>query len=167
MYGWSVRNPVRCTCSYDSIRIPVKNYILYIPAAILALFAGITLFLSTSVIFDLFDMRSREGHFVNFVVRANMAASLLYFAAVYGWIHRRPWTAPVLLITAAMLIATFCAFRIYTAGGGLHETKTFGALIFRIVLTLVFVILAYWSIRYSGKRSGGSERRADMTRGLT
>jgi hypothetical protein len=42
----------------------MKSAVLKIIAVLLAFFALLTLFLSTSIIFDLFDIREREGNYV-------------------------------------------------------------------------------------------------------
>ena len=49
----------------------MKKIILYLVAAMLIAFGLLTLFLSSSVIFDLFDIRSKEGNYVLFVVWSN------------------------------------------------------------------------------------------------
>ncbi len=51
-----------------------KKIIRYVLAAVLIGFGGLTLFLSGSVILDLFDMRTKEGNYVDFVVWANFLA---------------------------------------------------------------------------------------------
>ena len=49
----------------------MKVTILKISAIILTLFALITLFMSSSVIFDLFGIREKEGNYVLFIVITN------------------------------------------------------------------------------------------------
>ena len=58
-------------------------------AFLLAVFGLLTLFLSTSIIFDLFNIRTREGHYVPFVVVANFISSLLYLLAAYGFFQKK------------------------------------------------------------------------------
>lgn len=48
----------------------------------LPLFAGITLFLSSSVLFDLFGLRAVQGNFVPLVGWANFLGSGLYILAL-------------------------------------------------------------------------------------
>ena len=67
---------------------PMKNNITRIIAIVLALFALLTLFLSSAVIFDWFGIRAKEGNYVLFVVWSNFIASILYLLAVYGFIKR-------------------------------------------------------------------------------
>jgi len=52
-----------------------RNWVRWTLIAVLLLFGGITLFLSASVLFDLFGMREKEGNYVQFVVLANFFAS--------------------------------------------------------------------------------------------
>jgi hypothetical protein len=85
----------------------MKKYLPYLLAVILAGFGLLTLFLSTSVIFDLFGVRAQEGNYVLFIVWANFISSLLYLFAAYGFIKSKKWTASLLIISTFILIAAF------------------------------------------------------------
>jgi len=124
----------------------MKKILPYIIAVILTGFGLLTLFLSTSVIFDLFGIRAKEGNYVLFVVWANFISSILYLLAAYGFIKSKKWTTAFLSISTAILIAAFIGLKIYANSGGIYETKTIGAMIFRIAVTLVFTMIAYFTI---------------------
>ena len=124
----------------------MKKTISYSVAFFIAAFGLLTLFLSASVIFDLFGIRAKEGNYVLFVVWANFISSGIYLAASYGFIKNKKWTTPILGVPALILINAFIGFIIYIYAEGIHETKTIGAMIFRIILTLFFVALAYFTI---------------------
>ena len=124
----------------------MKKYVLYTSAAILTAFGLLTLFLSTSVIFDLFGIRAKEGNYVLFVVWSNFISSILYLLAAYGFKKKKKWTATLLGISTIILIAAFIGLKIHANSGGIYETKTIGAMIFRIAVTLVFAIIAFFTI---------------------
>ena len=124
----------------------MKKTVPYSVSILLAGFGLLTLFLSTSVIFDLFDIRAKEGNYVLFVVWSNFISSILYLFAAYGFIKNKKWTATLLGISTFILIAAFIGLKIYISSGGIYETKTVGAMIFRISVTLVFAIIAYFTI---------------------
>jgi hypothetical protein len=124
----------------------MKKILPNVLAIILAGFGLLTLFLSTSVIFDLFGIRAKEGNYVLFVVWSNFISSILYLFAAYGFIKNKKWTAKLLGISTLILIAAFIGLEIYINSGGIYETKTIGAMIFRISVTLVFAIIAYFTI---------------------
>jgi len=115
-------------------------------AAILTGFGLLTLFLSASVIFDLFGIRTREGNYVLLIVWSNFICSLLYLFAAYGFIKSKKWTAKLLIISAVILIAAFIGLLIHINSGGIFETKTIVAMIFRITVTLVFAALAWFAL---------------------
>ena len=117
-------------------------------AIVLAVFGLVTLFLSSSVIFDLFGVRAKEGNYVLFVVWANFLSSILYLFAAYGFIKTKKWTIHLLGVSELLLIIAFIGLMIHINSGGIYETKTIGAMIFRITITLVFLILAYFTISY-------------------
>ena len=124
----------------------MKKYVLSTSAVILTAFGLITLFLSTSVIFDLFGIRAKEGNYVLFVVWSNFISSILYLFAAYGFIKNKKWTATLLGISTLILIGAFIGLKSHINSGGIYETKTIGAMIFRISVTLVFATLAYLTI---------------------
>ncbi|MBK6541993.1 MAG: hypothetical protein IPG10_12095 [Flavobacteriales bacterium] len=114
---------------------PILRYVL---ATVLLLFGALTLFLSTSVIFDLFGVRAREGNYVLVVVWANFIASVLYVLAAGGVIAQRRWPAKVLLAAVVVLVGAAVVFVWHVYSGGLYEQKTIGALAFRTLLTGAF-----------------------------
>jgi len=121
--------------------------IQYILITILLIFGLLTLFLSSSVIFDWFGIRAKEGNYVLFVVWANFISSLLHLVAVVGLIKLKRWTTNVLGVSVAILVITFLGLMIHINNGGLHETKTIGAMIFRTSLTLIFTISSHYIIK--------------------
>lgn len=124
----------------------MKKILPYLFATLLAGFGLLTLFLSTSVIFDLFGIRAKEGNYVLFVVWSNFISSILYIFAAYGFIKNKRWTATLLVISTLILIAAFIGLKIHINSGGIYETKTVGAMIFRIAVTFVFAIIAFFII---------------------
>jgi len=118
----------------------------YILAVALGLFALLTLFLSSSVILDLFDIREKEGNYVLFVVWSNFISSILYLLAVYGLVKAKKWTTLVLLASVIILLTAFIGLNIYISNGGIYEIKTVNTMIFRIGLTFVFAIASYFLI---------------------
>ena len=122
----------------------MKKVVLYITTILLVAFGLLTLFLSGSVIFDLFGIRAQEGNYVLFIVWANFISSLLYLFSAYGFLKMKNWTVLILGISAVLLIIAFTGLIIHVNTGGIYETKTIGAMIFRITVTLVFAFLAYF-----------------------
>lgn len=112
-------------------------------AVLLSAFALLTLFLSGSIIFNLFGIRAKEGNYVLLVVWANFICSLLYLAAAYGLIKSKRWTYKILIVAVAILFIAFAGLLIHINHGGLYETKTIGAIVFRISVTLAFTFFCY------------------------
>ena len=89
-------------------------------------------------------MRAKQGNdFVPFVAWANLISSLLYFASAYGLAFRKSWATSVLSFALAILALTFVSFNLYVNAGGVHLDQTFGALIFRMGVTLIFTVISY------------------------
>jgi hypothetical protein len=124
----------------------MKNIILKTVAVIITLFALITLFMSTSVIFDLFGIREKEGNFVLFVVVSNFIAGFLYLFSAYGLFTEKKWTTKLLLITTAILTVSFLGLLIHAKTGGIYEEKTISGMISRIAITGVFTGVSWFFI---------------------
>lgn len=123
----------------------MRKYVRYFSTTILTAFGLLTLFLSSSVIFDLFGIRAKEGNFVLFVVWANFISSFLYLFAAYGFIKGKGWTGKILGISAIILITAFVGLLVHVKSDGIYETKTIGAMIFRISVTLIFTTISFFT----------------------
>lgn len=124
----------------------MKKSISYLLSVSLTGFGLLTLFLSSSILFDLFGIRAKEGNYVLFVVWSNFISSLLYLAAAYGFAASKNWTIQLLTISTLILISSFIGLIIYANLEGIYETKTISAMIFRIAVTLFFTVTAYITI---------------------
>jgi hypothetical protein len=74
------------------------------------------------------------------------SVAFYYLFAAYGFIKNKKWTTSLLGISTLILITAFIGLKIHASSGGIYETKTIGAMIFRISVTLVFAIIAYFTI---------------------
>lgn len=129
----------------------MKKTFSYIIATVLAAFGLLTLFLSSSVIFDSFGVRAKQGNYVLFIVFANFICSIIYLLSAYGFIKNMKWTTKLLGISIIVLIVAFIGLSVHINSGGIYETKTIGAMIFRITVTLIFTLLAYFTISKNKK----------------
>ena len=124
----------------------MKKIIRYTSVFVLGAFGLLTLFLSGSVIFDLFGIREMEGNYVLFIVWANFISSWLYLFSAYGFFKQKKWTTVLLGISTLILIVAYFGLKSHINAGGIYELKTVGAMIFRTTLTLVFTTIAYFLI---------------------
>jgi hypothetical protein len=125
----------------------MKLTLLKITAVIVLLFALLTMFLSASVIFDLFGIREKEGNYVPLVVWSNFISSILYLAAAYGLLKMKKWPVWLLAISAVILVAAFIGLKIHISDGGLYEAKTVNAMMFRIGLTILLAVASYFLLK--------------------
>ena len=124
----------------------MKKYIPFLSSLILAGFGLLTLFLSSSVIFDWFGIRAKEGNYVLFIVWANFISSLLYLISAYGFLKIKSWAFKALSVATVILVVALIGLFIHIYSGGIYETKTIFAMLFRISVTIAFVAIAYFSI---------------------
>ncbi|MGE0561691.1 MAG: hypothetical protein AB7O47_07735 [Flavobacteriales bacterium] len=121
----------------------MKNIFRYLVAVVLTAFGLLTLFLSSSVIFDWFGVRAKEGNYVLFVVWANFISSIFYLVSAYGFVQLKKWSTKLLAVSVVILIVAFLGLLLHIKGGGIYETKTVGAMIFRTVITIIFTTSSY------------------------
>ena len=129
----------------------MKKALPYSIAGILAVFGLVTLFLSGSVILDLFGIKAKEGNYVLFVVWANFISSILYLAGAVGFIKMKTWTLRPLGVSVLVLLLAFAGLLVHINSDGMYETKTIGAMVFRITITIGFTALAYFMISKRNK----------------
>ena len=113
----------------------------------LALLGMLTVFAGGSVLFDLFDMREREGNYILYIVWANFISSILYLAAAYGLFKMKKWSVWLLVISVVILVAAFIGLKLHISEGGLYEVKTLNAMIFRIGLTALLAVASYFLLQ--------------------
>jgi hypothetical protein len=121
----------------------MKRTVLKISALILTLFAMITVFMSGSVIFDLFGIREKEGNYVLFIVIANFISGFIYLIAAYGLFFGRTWTTRLLVFATSILTISFVGLIWHISNGGIYEQQTLKAMLFRIAITAVFAGLSW------------------------
>ncbi|MEC5156905.1 hypothetical protein [Chryseobacterium sp. MP_3.2] len=114
----------------------MKKIILLI---FLVLFGAVTLFMSSSVLFDWFGIRAKEGNYVPLVVWANLICGIHYLVAAYGILKNQTWAKVPLVISLIILVLAYMGLFININNGGLYETKTIGAMAFRILVTGIFL----------------------------
>ncbi len=122
----------------SNFKLPQKFIILA-----LLLFGSITLFMSGSVIFDLFGIREKQGDFVPFIVWTNFICGLLYLLAGWGLLRRFRWTTSVLVLAVMILIFGLAGLMWHISQGGAYELKTVKAMVFRILFTLAFAVFSW------------------------
>ena len=107
----------------------------------LLLFGGVTLFMSSSVLFDWFGIRAKEGNYVPGIVWANFVCGILYLIAAYGILKNQTWAKFPLIISMIILVFAYIGLFIHINNDGLYETKTMGAMAFRIGVTAIFLFI--------------------------
>lgn len=103
---------------------------------------GISVFMTTSIIFDWFDIRIKEGNFVWFIVFANFICGFIYlFASIMNWKNPK-YSIMSLGMASVILIIAFIFLKIYINDGGIYEPKTVTAMLFRITFTIIMTVIS-------------------------
>lgn len=119
---------------------------------LLSLIGIVSVFMTLSVIFDLFGIRAMEGNYVLFIVYANLVCGIIYlYTAIANWKNLTN-SFYSLVLASLILIVAFIAFGVYISNGGIHEVKTIKAMTFRTVFTLVMAALSYVMLRKEKQR---------------
>lgn len=102
---------------------------------------------------DWFGIREREGNYVQFIAVTNFLCAWLYLIAVYGMLHSYQWASRILGGACFLLAVGFIALLVYIDRGGVYETKTVGAMIFRFIVTALFTALAYYLFKKKNNKN--------------
>ena len=115
-------------------------------------FGGLTVFLTSSVLLDLFGIRQKEGNFVPFIVWINLFSGIGYLFSVFGIWKNRNWAMALLLLNSILLLIGNIALYFHIQAGGIYKMETVKGMIFRLVITIVIAILTkYFIINKSSK----------------
>ncbi len=124
----------------------MNNIILKTSAVIIGIFGLVSLFMTGSVIFDLFGIRAKEGHIVPFIVYTNFICSLIYLLAAYGFIKKSRLASISLFIASVILVLAYIALVYYIYSGGVYEIRIIKIMLFRIGITFLFAGIAWYYI---------------------
>ncbi len=105
----------------------------------LILFGLVTLFMSSSVLFDWFGIRAKEGNYIPLIVWANWICGILYLITAFGILQKKSWVRIPLVASLIVLILAYMNLFTHITTGGLYETKTIMAMAFRIGITAIFL----------------------------
>lgn len=113
----------------------------------------VSVFMTSSVIFDWFGIRAKEGNFVPFIVYTNFICGWIYlFAAYESWKHQ--WIGVRLLLLASIaLIVAFVFLQLHIYNGGLYEIKTVKAMLFRITFTITMTVAGFYLLKHRNRTS--------------
>ena len=121
----------------------MKKITSIVLVTILSLFGFLTLFLSTSVILDLFGIREKEGNFIMFIVWANFLSAIIYLLSAYGIMKNKKWSTRLLSLSTIILLTVLVGLFVHISLGGVFEIKTVYGMIFRTLITLIFTISSF------------------------
>ena len=121
----------------------MKKITSIVLVTILSLFGFLTLFLSTSVILDLFGIREKEGNFIMFIVWANFLSAIIYLLSAYGIMKNKKWSTRLLSLSTIILLTALVGLFVHISLGGVFEIKTVYGMIFRTLITLIFTISSF------------------------
>jgi hypothetical protein len=122
----------------------MRNIVLKITGSVLGLFGLLTLFISSSILFDLFDIRVRLNHYILFIVYANFICAFSYLFASYCFFTNKKEATIVLFIGVAILLVAYIGLLIYIQTGRIFEMRTVKAMLFRTSLTIVFAGISWY-----------------------
>lgn len=122
----------------------------YVIAVVLIAFASLTIFMSSSVLFDWFGIREKQGDYVPFIVWTNFIAGFLYLVSAYGFLKAKEWSFKILLNLTILFVIALIALALYINYDGAFEIKTVKAMLFRTGLTILFFVLVYFNLKKKG-----------------
>jgi hypothetical protein len=121
----------------------MRKVILRFSAVFMLIFGLVTMIVSVSFMFNLFEIRKPEDHYVFFILFISFLCSFIYLFAAYGFYKEDKRTTIALFIAASILILAFMGLLVYIMMGGLYEIITIRSLMLRTFITIVFTIISW------------------------
>jgi hypothetical protein len=121
----------------------MRKVILRFSAVFMLIFGLVTMIVSVSFMFNLFEIRKPEDHYVFFIFFISFLCSFIYLFAAYGFYKEDKRTTIALFIAASILILAFMGLLVYIMMGGLYEIITIRSLMLRTFITIVFTIISW------------------------
>lgn len=129
----------------------MNRVVKYLSVLFLILFGGLTVFLTSSVLFDLFGIREKEGNFVEFIVWINLISGLLFLWSAYSFWREKKETTALLLGNLALLIVGMIGLYCHIKSGDLYKMETVKGMLFRIVATTILALVSYFLVKRKPK----------------
>ena len=110
---------------------------------VLIAFALITIFMSSSVLFDWFEMRAKGGIYIPFLVKTNLTAGFICLIVAYGFIKSQNWAFWAMISVALLIFYALILSYVHIHTGGLYENKIIIVMIVRVLFTLMLAGFIY------------------------
>ena len=123
-----------------------KGFILKLTGGLVLVIGLMSLFMTISIIFDLFDMRSREGNYVPLVVYANFICSVLYLLSAYYLFRKNEKATIILFVATIILVLSYLALIFHIREGLPYEIRTVVAMTVRTCLTAIFMAISWYHL---------------------
>ena len=122
----------------------MRRYLIIILAAVLTIVGIVSMFMAFSVIFDLFDIRKREGNYIPMVVYGNFICSFLYLIAAWYFFKENDLSTIYLIFSVLLLLIIYAYMLYHIQSGKPYEMRTVFAMLGRTSLTIVYAAIAWY-----------------------
>ena len=129
----------------------MKLAVKYFSILFLVVFGALTVFLTSSVLLDLFGIREREGNYVEFIVWINLFSGLLFLLTAFCFWKGKAVTTALLLGNVLLLIVGIIGLYFHIAAGGLYKIETVKGMLFRIISTTILALISFLLIQRKPK----------------
>lgn len=121
----------------------LKKILKVASVILLSAFGILTVFLTSSVLLDLFGIRAKEGNYVPFIVWINLVAGIGYIYSAFLILKSNPRATLILIGTSIIVLIGIIALHFHINSGGVYKMETVYGMRFRLIVTSVFTILSY------------------------
>lgn len=129
----------------------MKLAVKYFSILFLVVFGALTVFLTSSVLLDLFGIREKEGNYVEFIVWINLFSGLLFLLTAFYFWKGKAVTTALLLGNVLLLMVGIIGLYFHIAAGGLYKIETVKGMLFRIISTTILALISFLLIQRKPK----------------
>lgn len=120
----------------------MKLYSVRLLSIIAIVFGCMTVVSGSTVLFSGGVIQEAAGSYVEFVVWFNLFSGVGYVISGYGLWKMRKWAAIASTVMTVSIFIVLALFSVHVIQGGQYETRTFYALIFRLLFWLMIAVLS-------------------------
>ena len=122
----------------------MRRSLIIILSLALAIIGIVSMFMTFSVIFDLFGIRKQEGNYIPMVVYGNFACSFLYLFASWYIFKENDLSTIYLILAVLLLLITYALMLYHIQSGKPYEMRTVYAMLVRTSLTIMYAAIAWY-----------------------
>lgn len=137
------KKPYVCT-AYCSFMKKFESPVIYALGTILIVGGIYTLYISTSILFDLFDERKRAGSYIQIAVVCNFICSFIYIVSGILFFNKKKASTTLLFIATIIMFVGYIGMLFHINENKPFELSVIPEMLIRTTCTMLYAAVAWY-----------------------